>query len=101
METLSILAYGGIGLLGFLLMVFEIRDIRTGGNKIPGNTAYEFYTSNGTRVRISKTFGSGYKVYVYGNCQIKTKKDRYGRSFFTVRARSASEAEYVIDDLMR
>lgn len=100
MESLSTLSYGGISLLVILLAVFEIKDIRTGRKNVPSNASYEFYTSNGTHLRISKSFGSAYKVYVYGNCPVQTRKDRYGRSFFTVRARSASEAEDVIDELM-
>lgn len=99
-DTLMILAYGGIGILVSLLIIFEIKEGRIGRNHTPQNNGYEYYTEGGEALRIRHVFGSLYKAYVYGHCPITTKKDRYG-VYFPVRARSASEAENFIDSIYR
>lgn len=99
MDTLNILKYGGITALLILLLVFEIKDGHIGGRK-PTSGGYEYYTAANSSVRIQHVFGSLYKVYVFGNSPAPTKKDRFG-TYFTVRARSASEAEYIVDDIYR
>lgn len=99
-DTLNILAYGGIGILLVLLIIFEIKEGRIGRGHAPQNGGYEYYTQNGEMLRIRHVFGSLYKAYVFGYCPVATKKDRFG-VFFPVRARSASEAEYLIDGIYR
>lgn len=99
-DTLNILAYGGIAVLAILLLIFEIKESRIGRNNAPNNGGYEYYTENGEVLRIRHTFGSLYKVYVFGYCPISTKEDRLG-TYFSVRARSASEAESIIDGIYR
>lgn len=97
MDSLSSLGYGGIAALIILLVIFELKEGRL-GNRRPQNGGYEYYTPDSNRVRIHKAFGSLYKVYVYGNCPVITRRDRFG-CYFTVGARSASEAEYLVDDI--
>lgn len=99
-DTLTILAYGGIAVLVILLIIFEIKDGRIGRSHAPQNGGYEYYTENGETLRVRHVFGSLYKAYVFGYCPVATKKDRIG-VFFPVRARSASEAEYLIDGIYR
>lgn len=97
MDLLNILGYGGIAVLIILLIIFELKEGRF-GKRTPQSSGYEYYTPDNSRVRIQKTFGTLYKVYVYSNCPVPTKRDRSGY-YFTVRARSASEAEYIVDDI--
>ncbi len=99
-DTLMILAYGGIGILVSLLLIFEIKEGRIGRNHTPQNSGYEYYTESGEALRIRHVFGTLYKAYVYGHCPITTKKDRFG-VYFPVRARSTSEAESLIDGIYR
>lgn len=99
-DTLNILAYGGIAILVILLVVFEIAEGRFGRNHAPKSNGYEYYTEDGNCLRIRHAFGSLYKVYVFGYCPVATKKDRFG-VYFPVRARSSSEAEYIIDGVFR
>mgnify|MGYP000854209089 FL=1 len=99
-DTLSILAYGGIGVLVILLIIFEIKEGRIGRSHTPQNGGYEYYTESGETLRVRHVFGSLYKAYVFGYCPVATKKDRFG-VYFPVRARSASEAEYFIDGIYR
>lgn len=96
MDTLSILSYGGIIVLITLLVVFEVKD-RKGGN-YNHNNGYVYYTYNNVSVRIRHVFLSQYKVYVFDSCPVQTKSDRYG-DYFTIKARSAADAEYKIDEL--
>lgn len=98
MGTLSYLSYGGIACLIVLLLIFEFRDGLMGLGGTPRYSGYEYYTASGEGLRIRHVFGSLYKVYVTGECPVPTKRDRYG-TYFTVRAHSASEAEYAIDSL--
>lgn len=100
MDTLNILAYGGIAVLVVLLIIFEIKEGRIGSRRTPQNGGYEYYTADGNSLRIRHVFGSLYKVYVFSYCPVPTRKDRFG-IYFTVRARSASEAEYVVDGIYR
>lgn len=97
MDSLNILGYGGIAVLIILLVIFELKEGRLGKRRAQSG-GYEYYTPDNNKVRIYKAFGSLYKIYVYGNCPVETKKDRFG-CFFTVRARSASQAEYLVDDI--
>lgn len=97
MDSLNSLGYGGIAVLIILLIIFELKEGRL-GNRAPQSGGYEYYTPDKSRVQIHKAFGTLYKVYVYNNCPVPTKKDRFG-CYFTVRARSASEAEYIVDDI--
>ena len=99
-NTLNILAYGGIVVLVILLLVFEIKEGRIGRSHAPNNGGYEYYTESGETLRIRHVFGSLYKVYVFGYCPVATKADRLG-TYFSVRARSASEAESIIDGIYR
>lgn len=99
-NLLIVIAYGGIATLVILLVLFEIRDGRVGQSHVPQNSGYEYYTPNGQSLRIRHVFGSLYKAYVYGYCPVETKKDRFG-TYFSVRARSASEAEFLIDGIYR
>lgn len=99
MDGLSVLAYGGIAVLVILLVVFEMKE-GFFGRRTPRGGGYEYYTVDNSCVRIHKAFGSLYKVYVHTDCPVPTKQDRFG-SYFPVRARSASEAEYIIDNLYR
>lgn len=99
-ETLTILAYGGIAVLVILLIIFEIKEGRIGRSHAPQNGGYEYYTESGETLRVRHVFGSWYKAYVFGYCPVATKKDRFG-VYFPVRARSASEAEYLIDGIYR
>lgn len=99
-DTLNILAYGGIAVLVILLIIFEIKEGRIGRSHAPQNGGYEYYTESGEALRICHVFGSLYKAYVFGYCPVTTKKDRLG-VYFPVRARSASEAEYLIDGMYR
>lgn len=97
MDTLSILLYGGIATLIGLLVVFEIKD-RKGGNY--SNNGYDYYTYNNVAVRIRHLFSSQYRVYVYNNCPIQTKKDRHG-TYFSLKGHSAADIEYQVDELYR
>ena len=100
MNTLSILSFGGIITLAVLLVAFELKD-RQGGSGSRGNgNGYVYYTHNNVAVRICHSFSSRYKIYVNGGCPVETKQDRYGR-YFILKARSASDAEYQIDELYR
>lgn len=99
-DTLTILAYGGIAVLVILLIIFEIKEGRIGRSHTSQNGGYEYYTESGETLRVRHVFGSLYKTYVFGYCPIATKKDRFG-VYFPVRARSASEAEYLIDGIYR
>ena len=99
MDTLNILGYGGIAVLITLLIIFELKEGRFGRWKLRSG-GYEYYTADNSYVRIYKAFGSLYKVYVYSDCPVPTKKDRFG-SYFPVRARSASEIEYIVDDIYK
>ena len=99
-DTLNILAYGGIAVLVILLIIFEIADARLGRSRTPKSNGYEYYTESGETLRIRHVFGSLHKVYVFDYCPVATKKDRFG-VYFPVRARSASEAEYLIDEIYR
>lgn len=98
--TLNILAYGGIAVLIILLIVFEIKEGMIGKSHGLQNNGYEYYTESGEALRIRHVFGTLYKVYVCGYCPVATKKDRVG-IYFPVRARSAFEAEYLIDGIYR
>ena len=97
-DTLNILAYGGIAVLVILLIIFEIKEGRIGRGHTPQNGGYEYYTESGETLRIRHVFGSLYKAYVFGYCPVSTRKDLFG-VYFPVRARSASEAEYMIDGI--
>lgn len=97
MDSLYVLPYGGITVLVVLLVIFELKEGRLGTNTVRA-CGYEFFASDGSRVRINKAFGSLYKVYTFDWCPVPTKQDRFGR-YFTIRARSASEAEYIVDGL--
>ena len=99
-NALYILAYGGIAVLVILLLVFEMQEGRIGRSRAPDNGGYEYYTESGEVLRIRHTFGSLFKVYVFGYCPVATKEDRLG-TYFSVRARSASEAESIIDGIYR
>ena len=99
-DILNVLAYGGIAILVILLVVFEIREGGIGKNHTPQNGGYEYYTEGGNCLRIKHSFGTRYKVYICGYCPVPTKKDRFG-AHFTSRARSASEAEFMVDGLYR
>jgi hypothetical protein len=99
-DTLNILAYGGIVVLVFLSILFEIKEGRIGRIHTTQNSGYEYYTESGEMLRIRHVFGSLYKAYVFNYCPIATKKDRMG-VYFPVHARSASEAEYLIDGIYR
>lgn len=99
-DTLNVLAYGGIAVLVILLIIFEIKEGRIGRSHTPQSRGYEYYTESGETLRVRHVFGSLYKAYVFGYCPVATKKDRFG-VYFTVRARSASEAEYLIDGIYR
>lgn len=96
MDTLTILPYGGILALVVLLVVFELTNAQQ-RNEMPRNE-YEFITSAGNCVLVRHVLGTIYKVYTSEDCPVATKTDRYGR-YFTVKARSASEAEHIIDEL--
>ena len=96
MDVLNVLKYGGAAALIILLIVFELEEGYLGRRK-NCSRGYEYYTADGSRVRIHKAFGSLYKIYVCSACSVPTKRDRFG-SYFTVRARSASEAEYIVDE---
>ena len=97
MDVLNVLRYGGIAVLVTLLIVFELKDGRFGKRRpLPLIEGYDYYTVKGYRVRIHKAFGSLYKVYVYNNCPVSTKKDRSG-DYIPIRARSASEVEHIVD----
>lgn len=99
-DTLNILACGGIAILVILLIIFEIKEGRIGRGHAPRNGGYEYYTESGEALRIRHVFGSLYKAYVFGYSPVPTKKDRFG-SYFAIRARSASEVEYMIDGIYR
>ena len=99
MDSLNVLGYGGIAVLIILLVIFELKDGRF-GQRAPQNRGYVYYTPDNKRVRIHKAFGSLYKVYVYDSSPVAIKGDRFGR-YFTVRARDASEAEFLVDDIYR
>lgn len=96
MDVLSIFPYGGIATLTLLLMIFELRDKQDGNHT--NNVGYKYYTHNNISVRIRHISASHYKVYVYDSCPVQTKKDCYG-AYFTLKARSASDAEHQIDEL--
>lgn len=99
MDSLRSLGYGGIAALIILLVIFELKEGRL-GNRRPQNGGYEYYTESSDTLRVRHVFGSLYKAYVFGYCPVATKKDRFG-VYFPVRARSASEAEYLIDGIYR
>jgi len=95
-DTLNILFYGGISAVVILLTIFEI----TSRSHTLQTSGYEYFTENGDTLRVCRDRGSFYKVYVFGYCPVATKKDRFG-TYFKVRARSASEAEHLIDGIYR
>ena len=96
-DTIDILAYGGIAALVILLVVFEIRDRTAGGQFVRGG-GYEYYTPDNSCVRVQHTFGSHYRIYVFSECPVQTSEDRLG-IYFPIRAQSACEAEFIIDQL--
>lgn len=100
MDCLSILQYGGITVLIVLLIIFEVRNFQ--GNSYANNYSYVYYTYNNIAVRIKHIVASRYKVYIseHDSCPVQTKKDRYG-TYFVLKARSAQDAEYRIDELYR
>ena len=98
MDVLNIMSYGGIITLIVLLIIFEVKG-RQGGS-YNNNSGYIYYTYNNIAVRIRHLAASRYKIYVNDFCPIQTKKDRYG-TYFNMRACSASDAEYQIDELFR
>lgn len=100
MGTLSYLSYGGIAFLIVLLLIFEFKDGLMGLGDTPQNGGYEYYTESGELLKVRHVFGSLYKAYVFGYCPVATKKDRFG-VYFSVRARSASDAEFQTDEIYR
>lgn len=98
MEVLNVLPYGGITTLILLLVTFEVK-YRQECSTLSGNS-YTYYTPNNNTVRIRHIFGSRYKVYVNDACPVPVKHDRFG-DYFTLNARSASDAELQIDELYR
>ena len=94
---IEILGYGGIAVIVILLLIFEIREGRL-GQRTPRSNGYEYYTASGTRLRIRHMFGSLYRIYVFDPCPVETRQDRLG-TYFTIRAGSASEAEYIVDGI--
>jgi len=98
MDLLKVLPYGGVITLIALLLIFEVKD-RQGGS-YNNNSGYVYYTYNNIMVRIRHLVSSRYKVYVYGQCPVQTKKDRYG-TYFALKAYSAADVEYQIDELYR
>ncbi len=98
MDTLNIISYGGIAILIVLLVIFELKDRQLGNHN--SNSSYLYYTHNNVEVRIRHLFSSRYKVYINGWCPVQTKRDRYG-TYFTLKARSAADVEYQIDELYR
>lgn len=98
MNDLTQLAHGAAAAILVLLLIFEVAEGRT-GRAMPCNKGYEYYTPDGSRVRLCHTCGTLYKVYVFDdNCPVPVRQDRVG-SYFTVRAHSAQAAEYAVDDL--
>lgn len=100
MEALDILRYGGIGVIALLLIMFEFKEGYAGNGRTPKNSGYEYYSADGIAVKIRHVFGSLYKVYVSDYCPLPTKKDRFG-TYFSIRARSASEAEFKVDSAFK
>ncbi len=98
MEVLSTLPYVGIAALALLLVVFE-GNYKSEGSSLTGS-GYTYYTPDRSIVRIRHIFGSCYKIYVNDPCPVPVKQDRFG-DYFTIHARSASEAELQIDELYR
>lgn len=99
MDNLSILQYGGITVLIVLLIVFEVKNKQS---RTFNNDSYIYYTYNNVALRIKRIFASRYKVYVsdYNMCPMETKRDRYG-TYFSLKAKSASDVEYQIDELYK
>lgn len=100
MDELTILQYSGIGLLIVLLIIFEAANFQSGG--FSNKYTYVYYTCSNEAVRIKRTMVYCYKVYVTDAdlCPLQTKRDRYG-TYFKIKARSAQDAEYKIDELYR
>ena len=98
MDVLVLLPRVGIITLVVLLIIFEVKDRR--GCNYNNNVGYLYYTHNNIAVRIRNLVANQYRIYVNGDCPVQTKKDRYG-AYFILRARSASDAEYQIDELFR
>ena len=96
MDTVEILGYGGIAILIVLLVVYELKDILGNGSVMNGG--YEYYTADGSCVRILHLFSAYYKVYALDFCPVQMKRDRLG-NYFILRARSAIEVEHKIDEL--
>lgn len=94
MINADVIMYGGVALIAALLLIFEVRDFK----RKASNTGYEFYTVNGKRVRIRQNIRCCYKVYVFSEAPVSTKRDRFGK-YFMVKARSTAEAEAVIDNI--
>ena len=95
MNILNVLSYGGITVLIALLIIFEI--LNRDANKCYNN-GYLYYTHNNIAVRIRHFIAHKYKIYTNDYCPVPTKKDRFG-TYFILKARSASEAEYQVDQL--
>ena len=100
MDCLSVLEYGGIMTLVVLLVIFEIRYFQ--GKRYANNYSYVYYTCNNIAVRMKHIVASCYKIYIseQDSCPVQTKKDRYG-TYFIIKASSAQDAEYRIDELYR
>lgn len=100
MDCLSVLQYGGIIVLMVLLIIFEVKNFK--GNGYANDYSYVYYTCKNIAVRIKRIVASRYKVYVSesDSCPVQTNKDRYG-TYFILKARSAQDAEYRIDELYR
>lgn len=96
MDSLELLARFSILGIVILLLVFEFGE--HGSGRGTSNAGYEYYTPDGSRVRIRHIAGTLYKVYVFDDCPVPVTRDRFGNCF-TVRAGSAQEAEYAIDEL--
>lgn len=94
MDSIKVIAYGGIALLVLLLLIFEVKDLR----RNVSNFGYEFYTTDGKRLRIRPFLCYCYKVYVFSACPVSTKRDRLGE-YFMVKARSSAEAEAAVDNI--
>ena len=101
METLDLLSYGSIAFLAILEIIFEIKEGHAGNRRTSQGKGYEYYTADGSVLRIVHVFGSRYKVYTSGYyCPVPNKKDRLG-TYFNVKAGSSSEVEFIIDGIYR
>lgn len=113
-SALEALPYIFIGIIAIAFIALEVSSFRERltcgpssepgrGGFIPPGDGYEYYVGSGTIVYILKKGSQSFRVYQINGqppANAKMRKDRVG-TYFVVRARTAAEAEAVVDRAYR